>query len=331
MSTNQKPVFISGATGSVGSRFAGRLSETGQAVRVLVRNPERAAALQRMANVTVIPGDLTRPESLRGCMEGCSLVYHCAAKLGGMNMAASQVINVDGTQALLDETVRSGVERFIHLSTIAVYGFSCEQNITEEFPWPESSEPYITTKQQAERLVQKAAEKIPVSIARLGDVIGPGQFTWTINFIQKINQGVLTPPREADSGFVNPVYIDNLIDALLLLGAHPAAAGQIFNVVDGTPIRTSDYIRRMAGMAGKTPFALPGAVMKGIATLLMVLDTLRGREATATPGDVEYLLKKSTFSAQKIREMLGWKPAVDLEEGFRRTEEWLRGAGYLAA
>jgi nucleoside-diphosphate-sugar epimerase len=66
-----------------------------------------------------------------------------------------------------------------------------------------------------------------------------------------MNRGLFQPPVDSESGFLNPVYIDNLVDALLLMGVHPAAPGQIFNVVDGTPIRAGDYYRRLAQMAGR--------------------------------------------------------------------------------
>jgi nucleoside-diphosphate-sugar epimerase len=327
----QKPIFITGATGSIGSELARRWSESGQAVRAMVRNPARAAALQSLPNVEIVPGDLSQPESLGGCLEGCSLVYHCAAKLSGSDKAAFQAINVTGAQALIDEAVRSGVERFIDISSIAVYGYCQAENITEELPWSKADLQYVSTKQEAERRVQAAGDKIPLVIARPGDVYGPGQSTWTIGFIQKLNQGILQPPTNKASGFLNPVYITNLIDALVLLGTHPAAVGQAFNVVDGTPIRVSDYIRRMARIAGKRVFPVPTFALRGAATLLMAADLLRGREASVTPAELEYLLHKSTFSNAKMRSMLGWKPAIDMEEGLRRTEEWLRKEGYLRA
>lgn len=324
-------VLVTGATGSIGYVLAKRLAASGASVRAMARSPEKAAALKEIAGITIVSADLSRPESLRGCLDGCSLVVHCAAKLSGSDRAAFQAINVTGTQALIDEAVRAGVERFVHLSTIGVYGFAQAENITEEFLWPQSQHLYVTTKRQAERVVSEAAGKIPITIARLGDVVGPGQYTWTIGFIEKINRGLLHPPTDRASGILNLVYIDNLVDALLVIGSHPTAVGEIFNVVDGTPILTSEYIRRLARMTGKRPFAVPVFAIKGAAFLLMAGDLLRGREASVTPGDVDYLTHKATISGEKIRSRLGWKPAVDMEEGFRRTADWLRSEGYLPA
>lgn len=299
-------------------------------MRAVVRNPDRAAGLRGMANVELFPGDLSQRDTLRGCAEGCSQVFHCAAKLTGSDRAAFHAINVTGTQALINESDRANVERFIYASTIGVYGFSEAENISEEFPWPKCDWHYITTKQEAERVVWATAGRMPIVVARFGDVMGPGQYVWTINFIEKINQGLMRPPTDSASGILNPVYIDNLVDALLLMSAHPAAPGQAFNVVDGTPIRASDYIRRLTQMAGKRTSALLAIVLKGATTLLVWKDLLRGREASDTLEGLNYLLRKATISADKIRRLLGWTPAVTQEEAFRRTEQWLRQNGYLS-
>jgi dihydroflavonol-4-reductase len=78
---SKKLVLVTGATGSIGSVLVKRLSEVGQIVRMVVRNPDRATNLQTIQNIEIVTGDLSQPESLRGCAEGCSLVYHCAADM----------------------------------------------------------------------------------------------------------------------------------------------------------------------------------------------------------------------------------------------------------
>ena len=63
----------------------------------------------------------------------------------------------------------------------------------------------------------------------------------------------------------------------------------------------------------------------------MLSDQLRGREASVTPKEIDYLLHKSTISNEKIRTVLGWTPAIGMEAAFQRTEQWLRQEGYLEA
>jgi uncharacterized protein YbjT (DUF2867 family) len=66
---SSKPILVAGATGCIGSVLVNRLSESGGSVRVVVRNPERAAKLRSIPNVEIIRGDLTRPDSLWDCAE----------------------------------------------------------------------------------------------------------------------------------------------------------------------------------------------------------------------------------------------------------------------
>ena len=152
-----KPVFITGATGSIGSRLAERLARAGGAVKVLVRDPSRLGSLELSKGIEIINGDLSKPESLRGCVADRSVVYHCAAKLTGSDWAQYRAVNVGGTRALLKEAERAGVDRFVHVSTIGVYACSEAENIAEDFPWPENQYPYFVTKQQAERAAWDAA------------------------------------------------------------------------------------------------------------------------------------------------------------------------------
>ncbi len=322
-----KPILVTGGTGCIGSVLVRRLCQAGQRVRIVVRSPERAGKLRDLDNIEMFQGDLSRPASLYGCAAGCSLVYHCAAKVSGSDWAAAYASNLTGTQAIVDEALQAGAERLIYTSTIGVYGLTRAETITEETPWAPYKMPYFTTKQQAERIVAHAAGQIPVAIARVGDVIGPDQYSWTINLIQQLEKGILIPPLPSQSGNLNPVYIDNLVDALLLMGEHPAAAGQVFNVVDGTPMLFTAFFQRMAQIAGKRITPLPSILLKAGAAFLAASDRLRGREALVSPGVLDYLLRKGLIYPQKLHTTLGWSPAVSLEEAFRRIEQWLHSRG----
>ena len=93
-----KPILVTGATGRLGYLLVKRLSETGQSIRALVRNPDRAARLRSMPDVEIVLCDLSRLDSLRDCAAGCSLAYHCAAKLLSPDWEGSYATNVAGTQ-----------------------------------------------------------------------------------------------------------------------------------------------------------------------------------------------------------------------------------------
>lgn len=326
-----KPVFITGATGSIGGVLARRFANQGTRLRLLVRDRKKAVALQTLPCVELVDGDIGQPLSIQGVLEGCGVVFHCAAKLQGSHLDEYVRVNVQGTEALVKEAIRARIDRFVHISSFAVYGYPNAQAITEEHEWVEHGDtPYVSTKQEAEKAVRHMCEGggLKFSIARPGDVYGPGQFTWTIQFVQLLRRGVLHPPTASSSGMINLVYIDNLVDALLLLGEHPKALGQAFNIVD-QPISMHDYIVMLANMARVPALAVPGGFLYAVAGLLQFFGEQGGREARITRDGVSFLLYKSTISSYKLRSLLGWAPRVSVEEAMRLTEVWLRANGYI--
>jgi nucleoside-diphosphate-sugar epimerase len=321
-----RTVYITGATGSIGGALARRLSNEGSRLRLLVRDAKKASTLQVLPGVEMVYGDIRDAQSIKGTLDGCEVVFHCAAKIQGSNLDEYQRINIAGTEALAKEAVCAKVARFVYVSTTAVYGYQGEQSISEEHAWSEHSRsPYIRTKQAAEKALRRVSDNsgLNISIARPGDVFGPGQFGWTIQFIQLLKRGALHPPTASSSGMANLVYIDSLLDALLLLAKHPAAVGQAFNVVDQS-VSFHDYIVALARMAGVPAFPIPGVLLYGVAALLQVVGSLGGREAKINRDSASFLLHKDTFSKQKLRSVLGWTPRVSLEEAYRLTETWLR-------
>ena len=91
------------------------------------------------------------------------------------------------------------------------------------------------------------------------------------------------------------------MDALLLMGTHVDAVGVAFNVVDGTPLLTSTYIRLLAKMLGCRVFAVPGSFLKVPAILLMLADQVRGHEAMVTPNSLRCSYPHLSYRIRRCR------------------------------
>jgi nucleoside-diphosphate-sugar epimerase len=317
------PALVTGASGSVGSALVARLSRNGIPVRAVVRDPSRGIALRELPAVEVAVHDLTRPAGLERALDGCGVVYHCAGKMMGDDTAAYDAVNAEGTRALLRAAAAARVTRFVHLSTIGVYGFIRAEGVDEEQAFGADSNPYRRSKEAAEAAVRAASDSFEVTIARLGPVIGPNQYAWTTQFLELIRSGLSIAPTDRTSGMLNFTYVDNLLDALLELGSHPKAVGEAFNVVDGTPILVSDYIRELAALLDRRVRSAPAFVLRAAAVGLMLQNKLRGRQGV-TVESVRTLLQKVTIDNAKLRREIGWSPRVDLDEALAAIGVWAR-------
>jgi nucleoside-diphosphate-sugar epimerase len=218
------------------------------------------------------------------------------------------------------------VERLVFTSSIAVYGPHGDQDVDERTTLKPYRDPYGDSKIAAEASLREVSSRtgLPVVIVRPGMVYGPGSPGGTKRLAKWAKRGQL-PLVDGGRGTAYPVYIDNLIDLLLLCAVHPAAAGETFNAVDDGPVTLGEFLGAyMTMVPTDRAIRLPGWLVQGLAA---VIDPL-------TPG------VRLTYVASQMRgrgvvvnthakRQLGWQPKVSLAEGLQRSEEWLRAQGIL--
>ena len=332
MELADKTALITGVTGFIGGRLAERLAtEEGVHVRGLARTPAKGQWLADFG-VEIVPGDITDPASLQAAVTGCELVIHAAAWVSeGGNQADVWAVNVTGTQNMVDAASVGGVERFVHLSSCSVYGSLQQHNIDETTPTRMRGNLYGDSKVAAEEVVFKAYREqgLPVVSARASQVYGPRSHQFTIRPVEVIKAGKMVL---IDGGrhLCKPVYIDNLIDGLILCTKVEAAIGEAINLTDGEPIPWRDFFGAYGRMLNIESFpSVPYAVAWLIGLFNEVNAGLKGKKASLNRGAVKVLRSDNSFSNQKARTLLGWEPKVDLNEGMKLTEAWLGAEGYL--
>lgn len=320
-------VVVTGASGFIGGHLAERLLRLGAQVRLLVRRPERVAALAA-AGAEVVRGDLTVPASLNGCCEGGDVVFHSAAWLGTpYAREVAWAVNVEGTRAVMREARRAGVRRFVHLSTIAVYGPVRAGVVGEDHPLGGAVEPYGESKIASEAAAREAAGDVELVIARPGMVYGPGSRTWTVRLVRWIQEG--RPAMVAGGrGNARPIFIENLVDALLLCAVVPAARGQAFTLIDCN-MRWRDFLEPYAQMVGRRP----RSVSYPTSWLIALTDELRAVVTRRPPrirrAALGYTVSRAVLSVERARRLLGWAPRYTMPEAMALTRAWLVANGHL--
>jgi nucleoside-diphosphate-sugar epimerase len=323
---------VTGASGFIGGRLAERLAtEEGVRVRAMVRNAKRAERLRKFP-LEIIKGDLLDLSSLREAISGCDLVFHCAALVreSGDRNEFFQT-NVKGTENILKASSDVGIKKFIHFSSVAVYGLNPPDGADETTPYQVCGNLYCDTKIGSEEVVWAAHQEagLPVVVIRSTNVYGPYSNPWTVRPIKLVKSGQMILINEG-TGVCNYVYIDNLIDATLLATKRDQSVGQVYLITDGNPVMWKEFFGCYARMIGKPKMrSVPKWLGKVIALSMEISSKFTGKPPKITREAVHFLTRQARFNIEKAKRQLGYQPRFSLEEGMKLTEQWLRDAGYL--
>jgi nucleoside-diphosphate-sugar epimerase len=349
-----RKILVTGGTGFIGGRLAERLAVEEQAkVRVLVRDWRKAVWISR-ANVELVQGDVRERDSLLQAMQGCEIVFHCAASAGTQDECMST--NVDGTRNVLQCAAALSVERVVYLSSVAVHGPTPPDNANEQDELRLSGDPYADSKIAAEKVVWQFWHECrpPVVVIRPAPVWGPRGESFTLWPLHRMKSGQWLLVDHG-RGTCNVVYIDNLVDALLLAGMKDSAVGEALLITDGQPCSWAEFFGYYARMLAirelrstgllsarftlaitervdrllyklqDTPEREPARVLvRAFRRGLRIIRRRLGRFAVFGSWEVAKYAHRGKLNVSKARSLLGYTPRITLNEGMRETEVWLR-------
>jgi nucleoside-diphosphate-sugar epimerase len=319
---------ITGVTSGVGMRLAEMALAEGHAVAGLVRDPARADA-RRLADqgVRLVHGDLDAAAALEDLGRGADAFIHAAAHVGDRGtLAEFEHVNVTGTGNVLEAAAKTGVKRFVHLSSVAVYGRPSHGRVTEEWPTPRFGKPYEDTKTDAERLAfRRGAELgLEVTAVRPPIIYGP----YDRNFLPRAMEALRARRFLLIDGGrapLNVVWVDHVVDVLLRAAAHPGAVGQAFNVMDEVDTRppsvreVAETIAREAGLP-MPRLSLPQGAAMALARVVERGWEIAGAEGTPplSPFVVTLLTRDVVYDSGKAVDVLGWSPKLRALQGIAR-------------
>jgi len=296
---------ITGGTGFVGGHLIDQALAAGHHVRALTRR-----ARPPRDGVAWVEGSLERPDSLAELVDSADAVIHVAGVVSAPDRAGFAAGNIDGTRAIAAAARGGGVQRFIHVSSLAARepGLSL----------------YGWSKREAERVVETS--DLAWTIVRPTGVYGPGDTEMRDMFRMARFGLALLPPR----GRVSVVAVEDLARLLLTLAVE-GGPRTVFEVDDGSDGYSHTALARMIGAAvGRghvLALPLPRAIL-GVGARIDQL--LRGAGAKLTPDRVGYLSHPDWTADPGRRPPPSlWSPAIPTPDGLAATARWYRAHGLL--
>ena len=325
-------IFLTGATGFVGTHVARALSANGAQLRLLVRKTSRTEHLQSL-NAELVVGDLRQPSTLHAALADCDALVHVAAdyRLWVRDPEAMYAANVEGTRELLQCAREAGVRRVVYTSSVATMGFRTDGTIVDEsspVALADMIGHYKRSKFLAEQEAVAAARSgLPVVILNPTTPIGS-------------DDAKPTPTGRIVVDFLNrkfPAYVDtglNLVDVTAVAQAHVAAleqgrSGERY-ILGGENLTLKQILDRMAAMTG-----LPSPTLRVPHSVAMtfaffdewITGRMLGQEPRATVEAVRMGKKKMFASSAKAERELGYT-VLPIDPALHSAIDWFRANGY---
>ena len=301
-------ILVTGASGFIGKSLVAELLSQGYSV---IAGSRTSIGYIKSVVVGDIDGDTDWDEVL----VGLDTVIHLAARVHILNenskapLAEFRKINVAGTLKLAESAAKAGVKRFLFVSSIGVNGTYTTLPYTE-LDSPNPQDAYGVSKFEAEQALHKLSAKtdMKIVIVRPPLVYGAGVKGNFEQMLKVLATGIPLPFLSVKNKR-SFIYLENLVDALILCATHPKAAGQTYLVSDGQDISTPDLLRKLSSLMGSSTILLPCSPI-----LIRLVGRLFGKS-----GQVDKLVGSLQIDSSKIRRELGWKTQFTLDEGLHAT------------
>lgn len=326
-------ILVTGATGFIGTYVVRYLLEAGHEVKALIHGePEETARIKLGTGVELITGDVTRPESLPKAFEGCDCVIHAVAVVGGYgSWQMFERVGVQGTRNVINAAASSRVARFIHVSSITVYGTNSKQfPCTEDMPVEENPEPwnfYARQKVLAEKDVWKAhrAGRLEATVLRPSITLGAGDQN-VVGRILKIVKSPFGAIVGTGENRVPCVVVEDLAEAIVRVVSSERTIGKAYNLSGKSHITQKELFALHALAAGLKPVKrrLPRNLLMRVAGLMEGVYRLLGRrdEPFCTRLAITLASWDCLLDCSKAANDLGWEGLRSYKDAINRSVRW---------
>jgi predicted dehydrogenase/nucleoside-diphosphate-sugar epimerase len=318
-------VLVTGANGLIGRHLVRRLLQEGNRVRIFVRRQPEAEFLND-SNLELFLGDLGDPVALDRAVAGTEIVYHVGAAMKG-GAHDHERGTVCGTQNIVDSVLLHNVQRLVYISSLSCLHAAAARRddvITED--WPIEPSPtkrggYTQAKTAAEKIVRDAVRdrQLRAVLLRPGRVFGPGMTLLTPEVAHRMGNTFVVL---GDGSRELPlVYVEDVIDAIVLAAETSEFDGSVFHIVDRTRITQDQVVRDYISKNAKKAKVIhvPLAIVYSLALGFEVLSKILRRPIPLSIYRLKSALARMKFDCTRADKELGWRPRVGVASGLQET------------
>ncbi len=329
---SRSPVFVTGASGFVGSHLVDALLERGHRVTCLVRPCSDLRWLSGKP-LRLEQGDLLDDRArLAELVSGHAVVFHVAGAVRAMDYKSFLRVNRDGTENILKACLGASPppRRFVHVSSVGVAGPPPLGSRLTEDQYPGNLTDYGRSKLEAERLVLAFSRRLHVVVLRPSAIYGPRDGEMLPLFKLAGRLGIL-PAMGGGKQVLDLVHVQDVARGIVLAGDARLASGEVFLLGSGRDYSIAQLAEVMAVLFRRRVrlLVLHRSILWTAAAFSEILARISGRPAMLTRQKIPELVGSWRLDISRARSGLGYSPRWDLPEGMAQTLQWYRDRGWM--
>ncbi|MCC7552092.1 NAD(P)-dependent oxidoreductase [Candidatus Micrarchaeota archaeon] len=317
-------ILITGATGHLGAYLLEELADTNYNLRILLKNPDETSKLENYPHIELFYGDLTDPETLEGVTKEIQVVIHLAAVIDYIAPESTLYsVNYEGTKNLIRECAKTGIKKFIFISSTAVYGKNLPNYPIKEDYRLKPNNAYGKSKMLAEQELLKFKDEMDIIILRLSMLYGRGfnkGYFYILRSIENKNMKIIGDGKN----HIPLLHAKDAIQAIILSLENKTKSGSIYNVTNKNTITQNELLQISAKELNieppknKTPIFIP----KILAGLEILTSYLTMSEPKLLNEYIDKISSDRQFSIYTIEIELGFIPKMDIKKGIKEMVEY---------
>ena len=322
-------ILITGATSAVGYFIAKKVleEEKNYQIKILIRSKNPPEHLAEMG-LDFVKGDLTDKKSLIKSLKGVETVYNAAGE-ARENISPNLYYDVNhiGTKNLLEAFVENKGERFLHVSTVGIYGYKLPSHpITEDYP-KKSDHPYHESKWLAEQELFRFSNEhnFFATAVRPPYIVGPRDRQMAPKLFDFLLNDKKIPLIGKGKALLSFVHHEDVADALIQSGKTPKTNGEAFNVVGGT-IEAKELFETIGVICGKEPNFMK--ISYGLAFTVGLMSEIVAKITKSSPKitrrRANQFSRTRQYDISKIERITGFKPKHDVKDALEDAFNWMK-------